>query len=111
MLIVRLAWVMMTNWVSRLKSLRRRLNRSLFASSRAASTSSRKQKGVGLVLNTANCRAKAVMDFSPPLSREMLRVSFPGGLATTSIPASKTSTPASSRISALPPPKSFLKIF
>ena len=79
-------------------------------SSQRETGKSRKQKGDGFVRNTANCSASAVMDFSPPLSSEILRVSFPGGRAMTSMPASSMSSASSSIRSALPPPKSFRKI-
>ena len=54
MLIVRFECVMMTNCEIFWNSLTIRLNRSLLASSSAASTSSSRQKGEGLDLNIAN---------------------------------------------------------
>ena len=83
------------------------MKRPMLLSSRAASTSSRMQKGLGFDLKMARSRATAVSDFSPPERRRMLVASLPGGLAMISTPASRTSTPASSTMSALPPPKSF----
>ena len=45
-----------------------RVKRSTLASSRAASTSSRMQKGLGLLRKIAISSATAVMVFSPPES-------------------------------------------
>ena len=78
----------------------------MLLSSRAASTSSRMQKGLGLAWNMARRSATAVMDFSPPERRLIERSSFPGGWATISIPASKISGPSSRKILDFPPPKS-----
>ena len=83
--------------------------RSTFASSRAASTSSRMQKGEGFDLKMAISRATVVRVFSPPLSRLTERVSFPGGRARMSMPLSRTSSGLSRTRSALPPPNSLRK--
>ncbi len=106
MAIVRLACVMMMNWLVPRNSRTRTTNRWVLASSRAASTSSSRQKGLGRHLKKLNSSARAVMVFSPPLSREMERRSLPGGRATISMPLSRTFSGSFSRMSALPPPKS-----
>ncbi len=66
-------------------------NRSMFASSSAASTSSSTQKGLGRLRKMAKSRATQVSVFSPPLRSEMLRGSLPGGRATISMPLSRMS--------------------
>ena len=72
------------------------MKRSMLASSRAASTSSSTQNGLGRLRKMASSRATQVSVFSPPLSSEMLRGSLPGGRATISMPLSRMSTPSSS---------------
>ena len=63
------------------------------ASSRAASTSSRMQKGVGLTLNRLKIRAAAAVSArSPPESRERLVARLPGGRVIISMPVSATSS-------------------
>ena len=52
---------------------------SIFASSNAASISSRKQNGIGFIFNIEKRIAIAVMVFSPPLNNEILVMAFPGG--------------------------------
>ena len=76
----------------------------MLASSKAASTSSNTQNGLGRLRKMANNRATQVMVFSPPLNNEMLRGSLPGGRATISMPLSRMSTFSSSTMSACPPP-------
>ena len=61
-------------------------SRSVFASSRAASTSSSRQNGLGLLRKIASNSATAVSVFSPPLMSERPRSSLPGGRATMSTP-------------------------
>ncbi len=78
----------------------------MFASSSAASTSSRMQNGLGLLRKIANSSATAVSVFSPPLISEMLRSSLPGGRAMISMPLSNTSDSSSKTTSAMPPPNS-----
>src|SRR5947209_18723546 len=68
-----------------------KLNLWLFASSRAASTSSRMQKGDGFDLKMDMRRAMQVMVFSPPESWEMETGFLPGGWAMISMPASRGS--------------------
>ena len=81
-------------------------NRAVFASSRAASTSSSRQNGAGFERKMANRSATAVRVFSPPLIRAIERSSLPGGRATTSMPLSSGSFSSSSVTSAMPPPNS-----
>ena len=99
----------MANCIS-LKFFRYLANLSMFMSSRAASTSSSMQNGVGVVLSTANMRAMAVMVFSPPDIRLMFCSFLPGGWAIISIPASSGFSSLSSLSSACPPPNRDLKI-
>ena len=87
------------------KSCRTLVKRSMLASSRAASTSSSTQNGLGRLRKIASSRATQVSVFSPPLSSEMLRGSLPGGRATISMPLSRISTSSSRMMSAWPPPK------
>src|SRR5256885_12954517 len=78
---VRFECVMMMNCDSSRKSRSTAVNRPTLASSRAASTSSRMQNGLGLLRKIASNRATAVIVFSPPDISEMLRSSLPGGRA------------------------------
>ena len=104
--IVRFLCVMMMNCDVLRKSLITSASLAVLASSSAASTSSSRQNGLGLLRNMANNSATAVSVFSPPDNSEMLRSSFPGGLAVISIPVSRTSVGSSRTMSAMPPPKS-----
>ena len=82
----------------------------MFASSRAASISSRMQKGVGFSLSIAKRIAMAVRARSPPESRESSCSFLPGGWALTSMPQFSGSSGSSSCSSALPPPKRRVKV-
>ena len=83
------------------------LYRPTFASSSGASTSSRRQNGVGLIRKMAKMSETAVKAFSPP-ERRFTDASFlPGGCATISTPGSADGFAGSSTScsSALPPRK------
>src|SRR5688572_1312503 len=74
-----LLWVTRTNCECSLISLIISVKRSRLASSSGASTSSRKQNGLGLVKKIAKRRLTAVRAFSPP-ERSVMDCSFlPGG--------------------------------
>jgi len=49
------------------------------------------RNGLGLLRKMANSNATAVSVFSPPLMRDRLRISLPGGRAVISMPVSSTS--------------------
>ncbi len=74
----------------------------MLASSKAASTSSSTQNGLGRLRKMASSKATQVSVFSPPLKSEMLRGSLPGGRATISMPLSRMSTPFLQHDVALP---------
>ncbi|UKI27942.1 MAG: hypothetical protein L6V91_05260 [Bacilli bacterium] len=76
---------------------------STFASSKAASTSSNKQKGTGLIFSIANNNEIAVKVFSPPDNKLILCNFLPGGSALISIPVSNILSGSVSDNSALPP--------
>src|SRR5699024_4467076 len=78
--------VITINCVSSLNSCRKLANRSTFASSNAASTSSKIEKGTDRTYNMANNIAMAVSDLSPPDNNPNVFNFFPGGLAAISIP-------------------------
>ena len=65
---------------------------STFASSSAASTSSRIQNGTVLILSIANNKAIAVKVDSPPDSNFVFLISFPGGSALISSPEFRISS-------------------
>src|SRR5690606_4134930 len=87
--IVPLRWLMTTNWLSLLKDFKYDANRSTFASSNAASTSSKMTKGTGRERKMANNNAMAVSARSPPDNNSNVFTFLPGGRATMSIPVSK----------------------
>ena len=84
---VGLRCVMTMNCVSLENFFRYFAKRSTFASSSAASISSRIQNGMGRDFKMANRMAIAVKARSPPERREILVSFFPGGQATISMPA------------------------
>ena len=102
-------WVMTMNWVwwARLRSAS--ANRPMFASSSAASTSSRTQNGTGRTSSIANSSATAVSARSPPDSIASACAFLPGGRATISIPVAPRSDGSVSDSRAKPPPKSCSK--
>src|SRR2546425_255478 len=102
--IVILLWLMNRNWVCADMRRTSSQNRSVFESSSGASTSSSRQKGAGLSWKSENTSAMAVRAFSPPESRWMLVLRFPGGCAMTCTPASRISSPVMMSF-ASPPPK------
>jgi len=57
---------------------------------KGASTSSRRQKGVGFMRNMANMRARAQRAFSQPERRERFAIFFPGNWMAYSTPDSST---------------------
>src|SRR6266508_4941929 len=98
--IVRLLWVIAMNCVSSVISRRRLVNRSMFASSKGASTSSKMQKGEGRYWKIAIRRAIAVSAFSPPERSRIDWFRFPGGCAMISTPDSSGSFSSRRRRSA-----------
>ena len=64
--IVPLRWVITMNWVNSVDAAKYFPKRDTFASSKAASTSSKIQNGTGLTSMMANKSASAVKAFSPP---------------------------------------------
>src|SRR3989304_5566889 len=80
-----------------------------FASSRGASTSSRRQKGEGFIRKTEKSSEIKVRAFSPPERRLTFCSLFPGGCATISIPVSRGFASSISLRSTFPPPKSDVK--
>ena len=80
------------NWLCSTNSSTIRLNRPLLASSSAASTSSRMQNGLGLLLKMLISSAMHVIVFSPPESWLIVAGFLPGGWAMISMPASRMST-------------------
>src|SRR5262249_39116987 len=103
-----LLWLMKRNWVWSAIFRTRPQNRSVLVSSSGAPPSSSRQNGAGFSWTSANTSEIAVSAFSPPESRWIVEVRFPGGWARTSIPASRISSPViSSRAS--PPPNSIGK--
>ena len=80
-------------------------------SSKAASTSSNKQNGVGLTFSIANNKLIAVNVFSPPLSNEIVVNFLPGGEATISIPVFNKSSGLVNFKSACPPLNNSLNTF
>ena len=84
--------------------------RSVFESSKGASTSSSKQNGAGLSWKIAKTKAIAVSAFSPPESKLILWFFLPGGCAITCTPESKISSPVITK-RALPPPNNSGNIF
>jgi hypothetical protein len=93
--IVRLWWVMTMNWLMLRNSWMISPNRWLFASSSGASTSSRMQNGLGLLLKMLISSAMQVIAFSPPESWLIVAGFLPGGWARISIPASSGSIASS----------------
>ena len=83
-------------------------NLSTFASSKAASISSRRQNGEGLRFWIANNSAIAVSDFSPPDICIILISFFPGGCALMIIPVSSKSSSSTRASEPCPPPNSSL---
>ena len=67
------------------------LKRWILASSNGASTSSRTQKGDGLIRKIAKIRAMAVRAFSPPDNKPTFCKRLPGGCTTISMPVSSRS--------------------
>src|SRR3990167_5327239 len=100
-----LLWLMNRNWVCADILFTSSQKRSVFASSSGASTSSSRQKGAGLSWNSANTSAIATRAFSPPESRWMEVLRFPGGWAVTCTPATRISSPVMISF-ASPPPNS-----
>ena len=74
-------WVTTKNFVSVFFTIsaRRSQNLTVLESSSGASTSSRIQIGLGLAINTAKIRDKAVSVCSPPERRDIAANFFPGG--------------------------------
>ena len=68
------------------------------------------QKGVGRTLMMAKYSAMATKAVSPPESRESVVSALPGGCTFISMSQLSTSSPGSSVSSALPPPKSSVKV-
>ena len=68
------------------------------------------QKGVGRTLIIAKYSAIATKAVSPPESSESVVSAFPGGWTLMSMSQVSTSSPGSSVSSALPPPKSSVKV-
>ena len=93
----------MINWVLFLYLSKYPPKASTLASSSAASTSSNKQKGTGLILSIANNNEIAVNVFSPPDNKLILWSFLPGGSALISIPVSNKLSGSVSDSSALPP--------
>src|SRR5215469_4753972 len=110
MLIVFLLWVISTNCVCTLISRTSSMKRPMLASSSGASTSSRMQNGLGWYWKIPTSSESAVIAFSPPESSNTFCNRFPGGDATTSMPLSALFSSSVSRMNALPPPNSFLKV-
>ena len=86
---VRLLCVMTMNCVFSANSFTMRINRPTLASSSGASTSSKRQKGLGFTIKKAKSTAIAVSAFSPPESNAIFCSFLPGGWTKISIPVSK----------------------
>ena len=84
--IVSLLWVITRNWVSLLIDLIFCKYRPKLTSSKGASTSSSRQKGLGWNSKIAKSRLIAVNAFSPPESKSTFWSFFPGGWAMISMP-------------------------
>ncbi len=102
-------WVMTMNWVASARLRSASEKRPTFASSSAASTSSRTQNGTGRTSSIANSRATAVSARSPPDSIDRDCAFLPGGRATISTPVAARSVGSVRSSRAKPPPKSCLK--
>ena len=101
-------WVIKINSVVSLFSCKYLPKVSTLASSRAASTSSNIQNGLGLTFKMANNTAIAVRVFSPPDNRPIELSFFPGGSATISIPVFKISLGSVKSKLPFPPLNNFL---
>src|SRR5690625_4210652 len=77
--IVPLRWVITINCVSELCNFTYFAKRITFASSKAASTSSRTQNGTGLTRKIENSKEMAVNALSPPDNNPNCCSFFPGG--------------------------------